>query len=94
MNFPCLSPGSVRNQELNRRCLLHHQCLIEFDGITGRIKEKASILSGYQIFQIESFSSFTSYAHFAIDQGSERKQTGIAAARQFSMMNHQTNLGP
>jgi len=50
MDFPCLPPGSIRNYELNRRFLLHHQGLIEFDGISGRIKEKTSVLSDEQVF--------------------------------------------
>jgi hypothetical protein len=68
--------------------------LIEFDGISGRIKEKASIVSGQQVFQIETRPLLTSYAHFAIDQGSDCEETGIAAPRQFSVMDYQTNLGP
>ena len=93
MNFPRLPPGAIGNDELNRRSLLHDQCPVQLHGIIGGIKQKCPILRGYKISQVESFSAFTSYAHFAVYQCFDREQAGIAAARQFSVMYNQTNPG-
>jgi hypothetical protein len=92
MNFPRLTPRAIGNDELNRRSFLHHQRLVQFHRIIRGIKQKRPIPRGQEIFQVESFSSFTAYPHFAVDQCSYREQTGIAVARKFSMMNDQTNL--
>jgi len=93
MNFPCLPPGAIGNDELDRRSLLHDQGPVQLHGIIGGIKQECSIVRGYKISQVESLSAFTAYAHFAVYQCFDREQTRIAAARQFSVMYNETNLG-
>ena len=93
-NLPRLSPGAVGNDELDRRSILGDQCPVQFDGIRAGKKQKRPIFGTQEPLQIEGFSSFTADPHFAVHQGPEREQAGIAIARQFPVVNHQGNFRP
>jgi len=93
VKFPRLAPGSIGNNELDRHRLSLHQFVIQLNGVVGGVKEKRPVMRCKQIAQVESFFRFAPYPHFAVHQGSEREQTRIAASRQFSMVNDQTNPG-
>ena len=70
MNLTRLSPGSIGNDELNRRPVLRHKFVIQLDGINRGVEQKSPIPMGQEISQVESFSCFPAYPHLAIDQRS------------------------
>src|SRR5713226_2604412 len=66
MNFARLPPGSVGNNQLNRRPFSRHKFMIQFHGIDGGVKQKSPIPIGQEISQVERFSCFSPYPHLAI----------------------------
>ena len=93
VKLPRLPPSAVWHNQLNRSPVVHGQGIIQIQSVPRRIEHKCSILRRHNILEIESLAVPATHPHLAVDQRTNCKQSGIAAARQLSMMNHQTNLG-
>lgn len=87
MNLPRLPPCAVRHDKLDRPRILADEIPVKFDSISAGKKEQRPIAMRQNITQVERVPAFTAHAQLTIDQRSERQQTGIATARQLTMMN-------
>ena len=93
VKLPRLPPSAVWHNQLNRSPVVHRQGMNQIQSVPRRIEHECSILRRHNILEIESLAVRAAHPHLAVDQRTNCKQSGIAAARQLSMMNHQTNLG-